>query len=90
MKNILCKLFGHQPPVYAQTGWYSPGQEYMKIRKGAIDAIGREHADIVSECPRCKEIFKIGRIHLPERYAETKLIKENKKLRELMYIGSEI
>jgi hypothetical protein len=67
LKNILCLIFGHQPPVYAKKGWFSPGQEYAKVSKNIqIDGIGRKHADIYSECPRCKKEFRICKIHLPE------------------------
>jgi len=66
MKNILCSIFGHKPPVYAKKGWFSPGQEYAKVHKNiTIDGIGRQHADVYSECPRCKESFKLCKIHLP-------------------------
>ena len=67
MTNILCKIFGHKPPVYAKKGWYSPGEEYAKVDSNIIvDGIGRRHVAIRSECPRCKEIFKLCMIHLPE------------------------
>jgi len=66
-KNLLCKAFGHQPPVYAKGGWFSPGQEYAcSVGSFTIDGINRVHAIVTSECPRCKEIFKLCRIHLPE------------------------
>ena len=64
--NILCKIFGHKPPVYAEHGWWSPGEQYAKVENTAIDGIGRVHAYIYSECPRCQEKFKICIIHLPK------------------------
>lgn len=64
--NILCKLFGHKPPVYAKKGWYSPGQEYAKVEPCGIDGIGREHAYITAECARCYINFKLCRIHIPK------------------------
>lgn len=64
--NILCKIFGHKPPVYAKKGWFSPGEEYAKVEKNIItDGIGRKHAVIKSKCPRCGIEFKLCRIHLP-------------------------
>ena len=75
--NIICKLFGHQPPVYGKRGWWSPGEEYAKVGSNIeIDGTGREHATIISECPRCKTKFKLCRIHLP------KVCKENNRIME--------
>lgn len=69
MKKLLCKLFGHQPPVYGRKGWWSPGEEYARISPNYLerDGIGREHVVVMSECPRCKEKFKLCRLHLPEK-----------------------
>ena len=65
--NLLCKLFGHKPPVYNKKGWFSPGEEYAQLDSNTIiDGIGRTHAIIISECPRCKIKFKLCRIHLPK------------------------
>lgn len=64
--NILCKMFGHKPPVYAKKGWYSPGEEYAKVRGDVVDGIGRHHAEVIGECARCKEEFRLARIHIPE------------------------
>lgn len=66
MKNIICSIFGHQSPVYAEKGWFSPGQEYMRVTLAERDGTGRQHAIVHAECARCKEIFKVGRIHIPE------------------------
>lgn len=63
--SILCALFGHQPPVYAKKGWYSPGEEYARVSGDYPDGIGRRHAEVYSECPRCGAEFKLCRIHLP-------------------------
>jgi hypothetical protein len=65
MKNILCKLVGHQPPVYAEKGWYSPGEEYGTLKVGGADATGRVHCSVYAECARCKEEFRVARVHLP-------------------------
>lgn len=71
--SILCSLFGHQPPVYARKGWYSPGEEYGKVILGPVDGIGRKHAQVEAECARCQTKFIVARIHLPtEKKAETK------------------
>ncbi len=67
MDNILCMTFGHQPPVYAEKGWFSPGQEYAtKVINEETDGVGRKHARVMSECPRCGKEFKLCRIHIPE------------------------
>lgn len=44
--KILCAIFGHQPPVYAKSGWFSPGQEYAKLEVDVEDGIGRIHAEV--------------------------------------------
>ena len=62
--NILCKIFGHQPPTYAKKGWYSPGEEYGKVIRGVVDGIGQEHAKVEAECARCGKRFIVARIHL--------------------------
>lgn len=67
--KLLCKLVGHQPPVYAGEGWYSPGEEYAKVLVGAMDGLGTIHARIEAECARCKEKFIVCRIHIPECYS---------------------
>lgn len=64
--NILCKLFGHQPPVYAKRGWFSPGEQYGRITSSETDGIGRVHCTIASECPRCRKNFMVCRVHLPQ------------------------
>ena len=66
MKNLTCKLFGHQPPVYAEKGWFSPGEEYGKVIVGPTDGIGRVHARVEADCARCGERFLVARIHLPQ------------------------
>ena len=69
--NILCKIFGHQPPVYARHGWFSPGEEYGHVVGDYEDGIGRHHAHVEAECARCEKKFIVARIHIPK-------IKENK------------
>lgn len=61
--NILCRLFGHKPPVYADKGWYSPGEEYGRLRRVGKDGIGRVHAVIECNCARCNEFFIAARVH---------------------------
>lgn len=64
--NILCKIFGHKPPVYAKRGWYSPGEQYAKLDENIItDGVRRKHAKVFSSCPRCNQTFMLCRIHLP-------------------------
>lgn len=67
MSSILCKLFGHQPPVYAKKGWYSPGEEYARVRVGTTDGVGTTHAEVFGKCARCEREFKLCRIHLPRK-----------------------
>lgn len=63
--NLLCKLFGHKPPQYgSHLGW--GGFEYMDVRIVTTDGIGRVHADIVGDCPRCKQSYVVGKIHVPK------------------------
>lgn len=65
--SFLCKIFGHKPPIYAEKGWYSPGEEYAKVEIREKDGLGIIHAVVKSECPRCGEVFKLCRIHLPRK-----------------------
>jgi hypothetical protein len=66
MREIICKLFGHQPPIYGKKGWYSPGEEYAdKIERRGVDGTGRNHGVVYSTCPRCDKQFKLCRIHIP-------------------------
>ena len=65
--KILCGLFGHKAPVYAEKGWWSPGQEYARVDSDLqVDGTGRVHAKVNAKCPRCGEEYKICRIHLPD------------------------
>ena len=67
--SLRCWLFGHQPPVYAPKGWWSPGESYAKVVLGAADGQngdGRRHAAVYSECPRCGEEFLLCYIHVPK------------------------
>jgi len=63
--SILCSILGHKPPVYAEKGWYSPGQEYGKLSHFEADGIKRVHAYVEGECARCGESFRMARVHLP-------------------------
>lgn len=63
--RLLCSIFGHQPPVYATKGWWSPGEQYGRVVQQGSDGIGREHAHVTAECARCAERFMVVRIHLP-------------------------
>lgn len=64
--NWLCKLVGHQPPVYAKKGWYSPGEEYGRVRVGVTDGIGTVHGSVEATCARCGKEFVVARIHIPK------------------------
>lgn len=65
MSNVLCKLVGHKPPVYAAKGWWSPGEEYGTVKPVVVDNVGRKHAKVEAECARCETKFIVCRIHLP-------------------------
>jgi hypothetical protein len=64
--NILCKMFGHKSPRYAKKGWWSPGEEYGRVRVGATDGTGRTHGIVVGDCARCGAEFNVVRIHIPK------------------------
>jgi hypothetical protein len=64
VKKLLCSIVGHQPPVYAKKGWYSPGEEYGKLVLGVIDGTGRQHAFLHAECARCGTVFMVARVHV--------------------------
>lgn len=63
--SILCRLFGHKSNEHVYDGG-----EYMRIRTGAIDGIGREHATLFATCPRCVQEYRAGQIHLIQRWAD--------------------
>ena len=65
MNNIICKIVGHQPPVYNEGGWYSPGEEYATLSIGARDGVGRMHARVIADCARCGKEFTVARVHVP-------------------------
>lgn len=60
--NIICLIFGHKT-----SGDRYDGAEYMKAEPEAVDGIGRWHATIRAECSRCEKIFRVGKIHIPEK-----------------------
>lgn len=60
-----CRFFGHTPPVYAEPGWFSPGQEYGDLHVGTTDGIGRLHGHVTGNCARCEKTFIIARVHIP-------------------------
>ena len=64
MRNLLCVLVGHQPPVYATKGWYSPGEEYGSLVLGCTDGIGRVHGYVEAACARCGTKFIVARTHI--------------------------
>ena len=64
-RNLLCWAFGHQPPVYAKKGWYSPGEEYGRVSGGYVDGLDRAHYMLHAECARCGTEFMVARFHGP-------------------------
>lgn len=78
---LLCRLFGHTHDAdrYVKcNGWH------------VIDGCEREHVELVAVCSRCKQPYDIGRLHLPERFAEQELRAENQRLRDLCRCGEGI
>ncbi len=64
---LLCKLFGHRPAF----GYgHSEGQGYFQIIENARDGIGRQHAGLFCDCERCGENYKVGNIHIPQKYVD--------------------
>ena len=43
MKNIFCAMFGHQPPVYNEGGWYSPGEIVSDLQRYISGYCKNEH-----------------------------------------------
>lgn len=68
--SILCALFGHMPPCYKSC----PGGEYAVLQGMGDDGIGRRHARLIAECPRCGEKYEICKTHIPN--AEDKVFVE--------------
>ena len=59
--SLVCKAFGHKPPIYKS----GLGSEYAKASEGYKDGIGRLHSEVRGECARCGNTFLICKIHLP-------------------------
>lgn len=62
--NLICKLFGHK----SREKCYSGG-EYMRVSIYTTDGIGRVHATLSAQCPRCNAEYRAGMIHLPKTEA---------------------
>jgi hypothetical protein len=62
--KLTCKLFGHQP----RYGWgNNKGGGYLRIKNMATDGMGCVHADLITDCQRCKyQNYRVGRIILPK------------------------
>lgn len=58
--NLVCRLFGHKPPSESST----VGGEYGSIRYSVVDGIGRQHAELYGECPRCGKEYRVMRTHV--------------------------
>lgn len=57
---LLCKIFGHKPPMYGSTA------SYGRLVRSGRDGTGVEHATVYADCDRCQEEFMVIRIHLPK------------------------
>lgn len=56
-----CQFFGHTPSIgYTKR----EGDGYLTLRRGPVDGIEREHASLYSECACCKQVFKVGNLHV--------------------------
>ena len=60
--SLLCAIFGHKPHEMTYTG-----AEYMEVRLGENDGIGRSHATVFARCARCETKYRAGQIQLPPR-----------------------
>ncbi len=61
--NLFCRLLGHKPPQYgAHLGM--GGSEYMDVYVFTTDGIGRVHANVIGRCPRCEQMYTVGKIHV--------------------------
>src|ERR1700751_5760424 len=69
LNKLICKMFGHK----STENIYS-GAEYMDIRPGAIDSIGREHATLWGRCPRCGVRHRVGQVHRPHAWMDGTLL----------------
>lgn len=67
--KVLCKIFGHKPPIYKQKGWWSPGEEYGCLRFPYRDNVGRVHCHVFAECARCGDNFTVARVHVVKEIA---------------------
>lgn len=63
--SILCKLGGHKSLEHVYGG-----AEYMRVVPFAVDGIGREHATLYAQCPRCNQEYDAGKIHIPRARKE--------------------
>lgn len=58
--RLLCRLVGHQPPVYKRPERYQLHEYLRQVRVGP-DTEGREQIRLYSVCPRCGTEFRVGR-----------------------------
>jgi hypothetical protein len=60
---ILCNWFGHVPRYgYGDDS----GSGYFEMKPGAIDGIGRLHAELWTTCKRCGQRYRVGKVHIFE------------------------
>lgn len=60
--NLLCSIFGHQPPSASK----AVGGEYMVLKGLYADGTGRIHAlNVSGYCPRCDARYTVGKTHIP-------------------------
>lgn len=66
--SLICKLFGHKPPIYSNNA----GGEYGTLQYNEIDGIGRQHASLYANCPRCGVSYHVMNTHVRKDHEKTR------------------
>ena len=65
--KLRCSLFGHLPAF----GYgHQEGAGYFEVVAAGVDGINRHHADLYCNCERCGERYRVGKIHIPNKYVD--------------------
>ena len=65
MSNLVCKLFGHKPPLCARHDLHTTDKEFCTLHFYSTDNVGRTSAYVVGDCPRCGEEYVVAHVHVP-------------------------